>query len=88
MCYTWLQGDKSEEAATTRVLLVKQAQQSFVFTEVPEQPVPSLLRNFSAPVKLQVERSLCTCQPGVEHCDMMCASCYGSAGYRPVPACT
>lgn len=39
---------------TTKVLLVKDAQQEFVFTEVPEQPVPSLLRNFSAPVKLQV----------------------------------
>ena len=39
---------------TTKVLLVKDARQEFVFTEVPEQPVPSLLRNFSAPVKLQV----------------------------------
>lgn len=49
-----MQGDKGDEAATTRVLLVKEAKQSFTFTEVPEQPVPSLLRNFSAPVKLQV----------------------------------
>lgn len=34
--------------------------QKFVFTEVPEAPVPSLLRNFSAPVKLEVPL-LCLC---------------------------
>ncbi|MDP0694066.1 DUF3458 domain-containing protein, partial [Klebsiella pneumoniae] len=28
------------------------AEQRFVFVEVPEQPLPSLLRGFSAPVKL------------------------------------
>ena len=39
-------------AGTTRVLLVTEAEQSFVFTDVPALPVPSLLRNFSAPVKL------------------------------------
>ena len=44
----------AEPGETTKVLLVKDARQEFVFTEVPEQPVPSLLRNFSAPVKLQV----------------------------------
>ncbi|CAK0786230.1 hypothetical protein CVIRNUC_009443 [Coccomyxa viridis] len=43
------------EAATTKVLLVEEAQQDFVFTEVPEKPVLSALRDFSAPVKLQVE---------------------------------
>jgi aminopeptidase N len=37
---------------THRVLLVDQPQQSFVFEQVPERPVPSLLRGFSAPVRL------------------------------------
>ena len=34
------------------LLLLKKKQQTFVFTDVPEPPVPSLLRGFSAPVKL------------------------------------
>ena len=33
---------------------MEEAQQDFVFTEVPEKPVLSALRDFSAPVKLQV----------------------------------
>lgn len=37
----------------TQVLRLTQAEQSFSFANVPEQPVPSLLRGFSAPVKLQ-----------------------------------
>jgi len=37
---------------THRVLLVERAEQSFVFTGVPEKPVPSLLRGFSAPVRV------------------------------------
>jgi aminopeptidase N len=37
---------------THRVLLVDQPQQSFVFEQVREHPVPSLLRGFSAPVRL------------------------------------
>ena len=55
--FFFLQGDKGDEAAMTRVLLVTEAKQSFTFTEVPEQPVPSLLRNFSAPVKLQARHA-------------------------------
>ncbi len=35
-----------------KLLLLKQAEQSFVFEAVPEKPVPSLLRDFSAPVIL------------------------------------
>ncbi|MEM6580290.1 MAG: aminopeptidase N [Pseudomonadota bacterium] len=38
--------------ATHRVLLVGDAQQSYVFENIPERPVPSLLRGFSAPVRL------------------------------------
>lgn len=37
---------------TSRILLVEEEQQNFVFEGVSEQPVPSLLRGFSAPVKL------------------------------------
>ena len=36
----------------TRVLLVQAAQSRFVFEDVPDRPVPSLLRGFSAPVRL------------------------------------
>ena len=49
-----VQGHENGAAPTTEVLLLESAQQEFVFTEVPEQPVPSLLRGFSAPVKLEV----------------------------------
>ncbi len=37
----------------TRVLPLAEARQSFVFADVPAPPVPSLLRGFSAPVKLK-----------------------------------
>ncbi|HEY3178660.1 MAG TPA: aminopeptidase N [Casimicrobiaceae bacterium] len=37
---------------TTRILDVKEARQSFCFVDIPAAPVPSLLRGFSAPVKL------------------------------------
>lgn len=40
---------------TQRVLQVTAAEQSFTFVNVAEAPVPSLLRGFSAPVKLQVD---------------------------------
>ncbi len=39
-------------AVFTRLLLLEQEQQSFVFENVSCAPIPSLLRNFSAPVKL------------------------------------
>ncbi|MBB3045886.1 aminopeptidase N [Litorivivens lipolytica] len=42
---------------THTVLHLKQAEQQFVFENVPEKPVPSLLRGFSAPVKLQFDYS-------------------------------
>eukprot|EP00884_Botryococcus_braunii_P010598 jgi/Botrbrau1/1953/Bobra.0005s0045.1 len=49
-----LQGE-DKELGTTTVLLLREPEQSFVFTEVEEEPVPSLLRGFSAPVKMTVE---------------------------------
>jgi len=46
-----LQGE-SAEGVYERVLDVTRDVQSFVFTDIAEEPVPSLLRGFSAPVKL------------------------------------
>ena len=42
---------------THPVLELHAAEQTFVFHELPERPLPSLLRNFSAPVKLQYDYS-------------------------------
>ncbi len=44
--------DETQACGTNRTLLVSQAEQSFVFVHVAEQPLPSLLRGFSAPVEL------------------------------------
>lgn len=41
-----------EPVSDEKVLILRQAAQTFKFNNVSEQPVPSLLRNFSAPVKL------------------------------------
>ncbi|MGH7153098.1 MAG: DUF3458 domain-containing protein, partial [Acetobacteraceae bacterium] len=48
---TRLAGEAAAQSGT-RVLLLTKAEQRFTFTDVPERPVPSLLRAFSAPVKL------------------------------------
>ncbi|CAM2988774.1 aminopeptidase N [Vibrio ordalii] len=41
----------------SNILNVTQAKQTFVFENVPEKPIPSLLREFSAPVKLEYDYS-------------------------------
>jgi aminopeptidase N len=46
-----LQGEE-ESGGDSRLLLLEEMEQEFVFEEIDEQPVPSLLRGFSAPVKL------------------------------------
>ncbi|MBT9529345.1 MAG: aminopeptidase N, partial [Pseudomonas sp.] len=46
-----LQGEAAA-VGSARVLSVTQAEQSFTFVEIGERPLPSLLRGFSAPVKL------------------------------------
>ncbi len=46
-----LSGDVAAQPGT-RVLLLQEAEQRFSFIDVPDRPVPSLLRAFSAPVKL------------------------------------
>ncbi len=40
------------EPATTRVLQLKEKMQTFIFSDIHEQPVVSFLRDFSAPVKV------------------------------------
>lgn len=49
--------DVEQADNTERVLNIRQAKETFVFTQVPEPPVPSLLRGFSAPVKLYFDYS-------------------------------
>ena len=51
-----LQGESSA-VLDERVLSVTEAEQTFSFINVPEQPLPSLLRGFSAPVVLRYDYS-------------------------------
>jgi aminopeptidase N len=46
---------EGENAPTTMVLELTEQTQSFRFTDVPEQPVASVLRDFSAPVVLDMD---------------------------------
>ena len=46
-----LQGEDAP-GSNSRVISVTEAEQTFIFTDIAEQPLPSLLRGFSAPVKL------------------------------------
>ncbi|WP_442113261.1 aminopeptidase N [Pseudomonas sp. NUPR-001] len=46
-----LQGEAAA-GATSRVLSVTEAEQTFTFVDIAAKPLPSLLRGFSAPVKL------------------------------------
>jgi len=46
-------GGECGTGATTRVLHLTEAEQSFCFCGLTEQPVPALLRGFSAPVRLE-----------------------------------
>ncbi|AMV70899.1 aminopeptidase N [Desulfuromonas carbonis] len=48
-----LEGE-ARAAGTTRVLELRAAEQSFRFLDLPAAPVPSLLRSFSAPVRLDI----------------------------------
>ena len=45
--------DEAERQEGTRVVALTEATERFRFVDVPTQPVPSLLRGFSAPVKLK-----------------------------------
>ncbi len=52
-----LAGEK-QAVAGTKVLVIHDREQEFIFTQIVQKPVPSLLRNFSAPVKLNYAYSL------------------------------
>ena len=52
-----LQGEESA-AGGSRLLLLEKEAQSFTFINIPAWPVPSLLRDFSAPVKLHYSYSV------------------------------
>jgi len=49
---------ETQAGGASRTLLVNKTEQSFTFIHVAEQPLPSLLREFSAPVELDYPYSL------------------------------
>lgn len=54
----WLEGEEaprqaSSGAANSRLLELREAEQTFTFVGVPRRPTPSLLRGFTAPVRLE-----------------------------------
>lgn len=52
-----VQGDDGTVLTNGNVLNVKQPKQTFVFENVEEKPLPSLVRGFSAPVKVKYDYS-------------------------------
>jgi aminopeptidase N len=52
-----LEGEPAGRSPGTRMLELRAAEEGFRFIGLAERPVPSLLRGFSAPVKLRMERS-------------------------------
>jgi aminopeptidase N len=48
---------ESADGETTRLLLLDALETTYTFSDVPEEPVPSLLRGFSAPVRLESDCS-------------------------------
>jgi aminopeptidase N len=51
-----LSGRKGEQGnERTKVLQIQNTEEKFVFTGIPHKPVPSLLRHFSAPVKVNID---------------------------------
>ncbi|MBT91621.1 MAG: aminopeptidase N [Deltaproteobacteria bacterium] len=48
---------ESVSSAETDVFLLEKSKDSLVLTEISEQPIPSLLRQFSAPVRLEYDYS-------------------------------
>ncbi len=48
-----LEGEAAASPGSTRVLELRRAEERFRFQKIPSRPVPSLLRGFSAPVRLR-----------------------------------
>ncbi len=47
-----LRGDGSADVSTTKLLVLREFKQSFVFNNISDEPIISILRGFTAPVKL------------------------------------
>jgi aminopeptidase N len=52
-----LEGDVEDVVATRRVLEITEPEEKFTFLNVAENPVVSLLRHFSAPVRVDIQRT-------------------------------
>ena len=52
-----LQGELKDRTATTRLLELKERERTFRFVDVSVRPVASLLRGFSAPVRVRMTRA-------------------------------
>src|SRR5687767_73205 len=50
-----LVGPDGSDLCTTRVLSVTETEQRFDFEDIPERPVPSLARNYSAPIVVKYD---------------------------------
>jgi aminopeptidase N len=51
-----LGADGNDIAGTARIVELTEAEQTFTFENVPERPIASIARGFSAPIKLEVQR--------------------------------
>ncbi len=52
-----LEGEAGIQPARERVVELVEREQTFVFSDVTEPPIPSLFRDFSAPVRVRAEQS-------------------------------
>ncbi len=52
-----LEPDHGRQTSTTRILELTETQQTFTFPNIPEKPIISALRDFSAPVILEFEQT-------------------------------
>ncbi len=53
-----IEGARLRDGGRTAILELRDAKATFTFHDVAERPIPSVLREFSAPVKLVMERGL------------------------------
>lgn len=56
-----------ESVSGTRLLVADQAEQTYTFVNLPEKPVPSLFRDFSAPVKIFYDYTAAQLATLIEH---------------------
>ncbi len=52
-----LEGEPDGAVATDRLIELREAEQQIDFQDLEEEPVPSLFRGFSAPIRLEMQRS-------------------------------